>query len=282
MSNGEYLMNTAKPRLGIDIGGTNTKLAVLHPGGEILTAIYPSGKDPVSSVHALLDRFLEEHSLRASDLSRVVLTGQRATFIKEDLLGLPTSIADEIRSIGLGGLYLSGLEEALVVSMGTGTAYVLARKDGCEHIGGSSLGGGTITGLASRFLGVHSYDELVNLAVQGNWRKADLMIGDLQGGAGSNLDPDLTASNFGNIKSDAADCDIAAALFHLIFENTGVFSFFALHGSPVRNVVLTGALAENPLVQDSFDIFNRKTEIFNLRVMVPDRAAFAPVIGALL
>ena len=271
-----------KNRIGIDIGGTNTKLAVLMPEQAPITAIFPSGQGPVRSVHELLARFLYEQHLDAGDFSEIVLTGQRATFIRGELLGIPTRIADEIRSIGLGGLYLSGLSEALVVSMGTGTAYVLAQNGECRHIGGSSLGGGTITGMASRFLGVHDYKELCDMAVRGNWRKCDLMIGDLQGGTGSSLDGDLTASNFGQIKSDATDDDIAAALFHIVFENIGVFCHFALRDCPVRNVVLTGALSENPLIEDCFDIFNRKTEIFNLRVQVPPHSAFAPVIGALL
>ena len=274
--------NDMTPRIGIDIGGTNTKIVVLRRDEGPVTSLSPSGADPAASVRDLLTRFLWKHGLSAGSFSEIVLTGQRATFIRENLLGIPTRIADEIRSIGLGGLYLSGLDRALVVSMGTGTAYVLADGKICRHIGGSSLGGGTITGMASRFLGVTDYGELCAMAGRGNWRKADLMIGDLQGGSGSSLDGDLTASNFGKIKSDATDDDIAAALFHLVFENIGVFSFFALRDHPVRDVVLTGALAGHPLVPDCFDIFNTKTEIFNLRIIVPENAAFAPVIGALL
>lgn len=59
---------------------------------------------------------------------------------------------EEFQAIGYGGLKLSGLTDALVVSMGTGTAYVRAGKDGMKHIGGSGVGGGTLMGLASRLV----------------------------------------------------------------------------------------------------------------------------------
>ena len=38
-----------KNRIGIDIGGTNTKLAVLMPEQAPIMAIFPSGRDPVRS-----------------------------------------------------------------------------------------------------------------------------------------------------------------------------------------------------------------------------------------
>ena len=54
---------------------------------------------------------------------------------------------DEFHAIGKGGLFLTGLTRAIIVSMGTGTAFIIADQNGEKHIGGTGIGGGTLLGL---------------------------------------------------------------------------------------------------------------------------------------
>ena len=45
-------------------------------------------------------------------------------------------------------------KRAIIVSMGTGTAYVMADNDKAYHIGGTGAGGGTLLGLSNRMLNI--------------------------------------------------------------------------------------------------------------------------------
>ena len=276
--------------IGIDIGGSTTKVAAMDEAQTLLGTLQVSGSDPITTAYGALGHFLRKYGMRLDQVKKIALTGQRATFFHDDIYGIPTFHSDELLSVGRGGLHLAGLSRALVVSMGTGTAFVRSDRtiesesetDIFRHLGGSALGGGTLMGLAGRMLQVRNFDTLNQMAQRGDYRRADLMVSDLQDGDGAPLSGDLTASNFGKIRDDAGDDDIAAALFHLIYENTGVFSVFALSGDSIRDVVITGSLAELPQAKSAFDVFNRMPDIFRTRFILPDHAAYAPVIGALL
>ena len=271
-----------KLRVSIDIGGSTTKAAALTPEGKISSLLQIPSSDPVSSAYGILGRFLEEQHLSVEDIGEVILTGQRATFFHRDILGIPTRKADELQAIGRGGLRLSGLSEALVISMGTGTAYVRASlTNGCRHLGGSGVGGGTLTGLASRFFGIEHFEDLAAMAIDGDRSMADLLVSDLQDGA-AGLNGDLTAANFGNIKSGATDNDMAAALFNLLYENTGVTATFALLHDTTHDVVLTGSLALHPQCEKTFAVFNRMPDVFHTNFIIPPNASYATAIGALL
>ena len=76
-----------------------------------------------------------------------MLTGVRSSLISGNLCDIPTDRISEFEAIGCGGLYVLNLQEALVVSMGTGAAFVMADYNQRVHIGGSGLGGGTLCGL---------------------------------------------------------------------------------------------------------------------------------------
>ena len=72
--------------------------------------------------------------------------------------------------------------------------------------------------MAERFLGVTDIFALSEMALRGNKAMADLRIADVQEEDVPGLAADLTAANFGRIKSGASDADLAAALFNMIYE----------------------------------------------------------------
>ena len=96
------------------------------------------------------------------------------------------------------------------------------------------------------------------------------------------LAADLTAANFGRIKSGASDADPAAALFNMIYENVGVMASPALSQDTTRNVVLTGSLASLAPAAKTFDIFNRMHDVFGIDYIIPPHPSFATAVGALL
>ena len=140
--------------LGIDIGSSSTKAAALDEHGTLLGTLQVHADDPRTSAYGVLGRFLDEQGASFDDVEKIVLTGLGSTYFHENIFGIPTIHALELDAIGRGGLYLSGLDEALVVSLGTGSAFIRASKtNGFRHLGGSGVGGGTLVGMAERFLG---------------------------------------------------------------------------------------------------------------------------------
>ena len=117
-----------KLSLGIDIGSSSTKAAALDEHGTLLGTLQVHADDPRTSAYGVLGRFLNQQGASFGDVEKIVLTGLGSTYFHENIFGIPTIHALELDAIGRGGLYLSGLDEALVVSLGTGSAFIRASK----------------------------------------------------------------------------------------------------------------------------------------------------------
>jgi len=268
--------------LGIDVGGSTTKIVGLKKasGGlpeKRLGMLQVRAADQITSMYGAIGSFLRSQEVRLNDVSSVYLTGVGASFIDEDVYGIKTIRVDEFRAIGYGALKLTGLSEALVVSMGTGTAFVKAAGNEATHLGGSGVGGGTIIGLASQMLGKSDIDAILALADNGELKNIDLSVRDILGKEVPSLPANLTAANFGKIKSTATDSDIALGIINMVFEIVGMLAVFALKNDEIRDVVLTGTLATFPQVKTVFSGFKALT---GLNFIVPTEAVFATALGA--
>ena len=117
----------------------------------------------------------------------------------------------EFDALGTGGLYLTGLEETVVGSIGTGTVFVHAGPDGIQHIGGSAVGGGTLVGLSSRLFGIRDVEVIADMAEQGNLKNVDWGIAELSRDQMETLAGlcDPIFRNLGKMKSTATDEDVA-------------------------------------------------------------------------
>ena len=60
----------------------------------------------------------------------IAASGGGSRLISDEILGLPVKRVDEIKAIGLGGLFLAKKDRGLVVSAGTGTALAAAYEGG--------------------------------------------------------------------------------------------------------------------------------------------------------
>ena len=128
--------------LGIDIGGSTTKIVGLGTDGSVLSMLRVRAEDQVTSLYGALGNYLSSHQLTLSDVRRVVLTGVGASFVEGDIFGLPTCRVEEFSASGTGALSLSGQERAVVVTMGTGTAFLWAEQNGTvRHLCGSGKRG---------------------------------------------------------------------------------------------------------------------------------------------
>ena len=79
-----------KTILGIDIGGTTTKIVGLDHTGALLSTLRVQAEDPVTSLYGAFGSYLTQNRLRLADVSRVVLTGVGASFVEGDIYGLPS------------------------------------------------------------------------------------------------------------------------------------------------------------------------------------------------
>jgi len=262
--------------LGIDVGGSTTKI-VGFQDKKCLGMLQVRAADQVTSMYGAIGNFLSKHGLGPGDVAAIYLTGVGASLIEEQIYGIETHKVNEFRAIGYGALRLTGLDEALVVSMGTGTAFVRALKNETTHLGGSGVGGGTIIGLASQMLGKTDIDAILALAEEGNLRNVDLSVRDIMGAEVQSLPFDLTAANFGKIKSTASQSDIALGIINMVFETVGMLSVFALKNDSIKNVILTGTLATFPQAETVFSEFRKLT---GLNFVIPQDAVFATALGA--
>ena len=266
--------------LGIDIGGSTTKIVGLRPSGEPIAMHRVQAQDPITSLYGALGSFLFTNGLELGDVSRIALTGVGASYVEGDIYGIPTEQVEEFTAVGVGGLALSGVEKAVVVSMGTGTAFVWAQRGGeVRHLCGSGVGGGTLAGLCSRLCGTRKYQQSIKLAAEGDVTNVDLTVGDITRNSHPSLPLDITAANFGNVSDTASPSDFAAGVVNMVLQSIGTTAVMACRACGGDTVVLTGFMSKLPQAKECFDLFTR---LHGLRFIIPEDAAYATSIGAAL
>ncbi len=268
-----------KVYIGIDIGGSSTKIAGFNEENNLIGTLQVRAADQITSLYGALGHFLHKYSISIKNISKIILTGVGASFIKEDIYGIPTLKVPEFEAIGHGGLNISELKEAFIVSMGTGTAIVRATSNDVKHIGGSGIGGGTLSGLSSKLLRTNDILAVTKLAENGDLSNIDLSIQDIYRGNIPSLPPDLTASNFGKIKNNAADSDIALGLINMVLQTIGVLAVFACQNDTIKDIVLVGALSTLPQADP---LYESMSNIYGVRFIIPPKSVYATVIGAVI
>lgn len=266
--------------VGIDIGGSTTKICGFDEKKDLIHPLSTRADDPVSSIYGAFGKFTSLSGIALSDIERIMVTGVGSSYISENLYGIPTKLVREFDCIGLGGRFLASLEEAIVVSMGTGTAMVHAKGKKFDYLGGTGVGGGTLIGLSKAMLGISDVKTLSELAARGDLSRVNLNISDISRKEyGTTLTPDVTASNFGKLTDLATREDLALGIMNLVFETVGMMSVFAARQFDLRDVVLLGHLAEIPAGIETFRMLGK---MFDMNFIVPEKSQFGTVIGAAL
>ena len=235
--------------LGIDMGGSAVKLIAASVNNGTLDVLgrtsYPSGES-VERLENEARKLISELGLSEKDIVGAALTGVGASDVADNFLGAPVTRFSEFECFGRGGQYLSGHNKALVVSMGTGTAFVRADGDTYIHLGGSGVGGGALSGLSELITGVRRSSEINKMISAGSAARVDLTIGDICKGDVGGLSPDVTAANFGKKVMSTDKNDIAAGLANMVFQTAGVMAALACKNTDYEHVVFVGAMTEIP------------------------------------
>lgn len=267
--------------LGIDIGGSTTKIVGLDGEKRIIGMERVKADGPLTSLFGALGSFMTNNRLELRDIDRVVLTGVGASHVEGQIYGIPTIKVEEFTAVGTGGLALTGRKKAVVVSMGTGTAFIWADGEtgNMVHLGGSGVGGGTLAGLSSLLCGARQFEQIQKLSNSGDISKIDLNVGDITRQEYATLPLDITAANFGNVSDDASHSDLATGIVNMIFQSIGTTAVMACRAQKCDTVVLTGFMTVLDMCRPCFDLFTR---LHGITFLIPENATYATSIGAAL
>ena len=259
--------------IGFDKGSTATKIVGLEDENVVFSASFVSDD---TAAGELVLRTLSDCGYAASDAEKIAVTGVGAEKCDFSAANIPVVAIPEIEATGEGGMFLAGLDEGIVVSIGTGTSLALARDGKYSHIGGSGVGSGTLRGLSKYMFSSDDLGVLFRVGETGNRLKADLTIADLFSGTDT-LPPDLTASNLAKAADDATDADWAQAIINMVLEVAGSHAALACGGFGTKNVVITGGVAVTPIAKRVYDGFTR---LYHLNYIIPLYADCATAVGA--
>jgi type II pantothenate kinase len=259
-------LNTA----GIDLGGSLTKIA--H-GQKPELAIFPS-----LDLNAILSY------IKAKALTHLVLTGGGSVTQRAVFADFRVETADEFESIIRGTNYLLAQQGGAVfpyalVSIGTGTSISKVDRSGGQRITGTAVGGGTIVGLGSLLTGQADYADIIEKAARGDRSCVDVLVRDIYGGGLPGLSGDVTASNFGKVRSCQPE-DLSRALLQMVGEVLAVIASLTAMTMNAQEVVYIGAaLRENPILTE---VLESNTQLMGQRPRFVRHSEYAGALGALL
>ena len=262
--------------IGIDVGISTTKIIGIQEG-KVVSPIRITAVDPVTSLYGAFGKYLHENGIGLSDIEHIMLTGVGSAYIDKPVYGLPTTKVEEFLADGLGARHESGIKDAIVVSMGTGTSFVKCVGSEICHIGGIGAGGGTLQGLSRLLLNTGDIDQVCELARKGNLANINLLIGDISACPLPGLPMDATASLFGKAQSNATPEDIARGLINMVLQSIGSAAVLSAIGINIKDFILIGNLTLLPACKEIFPAIGG---LYGVRFHIPQHSEFCTAIGA--
>lgn len=255
--------------IGIDFGSSMTKFVISEKGTITHKSRIAHGEDYIAHLKGL----------HPENADKIIICGGGASFINEDILGIPTEHVEEFDALARGGHFLSGLDECLVAGLGTGTSFLYVNQEKAVHLGGSGIGGALLTTLAKNCCGYTDIEAFLALAAEGELSRADLQIRDISMTDIDNLYADATAANMAKLNADSRPCDYATGICNLVFQNIGVMAFLADGAYHTGHAVILGTLANCEVARRYFGMV---TDLFHIEFILPEDASFGCAIGAAL
>jgi len=290
--------------VGVDLGQSVTDAVLVGPGGSVTahSGFATRGREPGTALHDALAALGDAATGRAL----VGVSGGRSSSLGD---GGASPAARRIvtvtepEAIGRGGLALAGLEAALVVSCGTGTAMVSARAAAAghdaayAHVTGTPVGGGTLRALGGLLLGTRDAEAIATLAAAGDASRVDTTLADVLGEGLGSLPPTATAVSLGRLADDddpatararaAADlagvdrADLAAGLVTMVAQTIALVAVNAVRAERLPAVVMVGRVASLRPVRSMLEAVFRVYGLADA-LHVPSTGAAATALGAAL
>ena len=210
-------------------------------------------------------------------VDRIALTGVGVSYIEGNVMGLPTVKVEEFTALARGAKQNARVHNCLLVSVGTGTAFVRVSPVHTAHLGGSGMGGGMLKGMCRALCGTENMQEFYALAQKGDLTRGDLVLKDVTQGNISNLQPDTTVANLAKLDPQTSREDIAAGIYNLVFQSLGVMAAFATKGLLTRKIVMVGTITQYP---GAAAILDTVAKLHRVKFIIPEKAGFMTAMGA--
>ncbi|MCM3737876.1 type II pantothenate kinase [Bacillus cytotoxicus] len=265
--------------IGIDVGGTLTKIAYFDKDNEL-------------QLHKFCSDELEKVGdwINSNDLTNeICITGGKAEQLKKLILEKQhINYILEFDATCRGVNYLLhksnySFDNYVVTNIGTGTSIHIMHGNTYYRIGGTGIGGGTLKGLSTLLTGIENFDEIVKYSKLGSRTNLDIKVSDIYSEIKSPIAGDLTASNFGNAsisKGNNNISDLIATVQGLVGEVITTLSLQIAAAQSIDNIVYIGStLSNNETLKDiisGYTLQNNKNPIFF------KDPGFSGAIGALL
>jgi type II pantothenate kinase len=161
----------------IDFGTTNTDVVIHSDNSGLNFHTFETQNVNLE----FIDKIFKEISIDVSRIKSIAVTGGKSSNLENSYEEIPIEKINEIDAIALGAksLYEINEDSFVVVSAGTGTACVHSNGVTHSHLGGISVGGGTLQGLSNSILGTSTQSNIDKLSIKGNRKNVDLLIGDV-------------------------------------------------------------------------------------------------------
>ena len=273
--------------LGIDFGISKTKVVSKKINKPVSSLLVPYKlfcetyqTSRIGELEPFVFDVIEKHSKSNLSFKKIGVTGGKHTTLPDEINNIKIIKKNEIDAIADGAKKVSGKSaNFLVLSCGSGTAFV-AVKDGKNiHLGGTGLGGGTILGLSSLIINEDDPEKINTLSILGS-NKADLILKDVISGPIGNLPEDATAVHFGNLKElqKLSDSDLSKSIINLVAINISRLASATAISAGLNKLVIIGGTSH-------FDLFieqlTKWVKLSGLEVEVLENSEFVTSIGVL-
>ncbi|GLC86915.1 type II pantothenate kinase [Lysinibacillus piscis] len=266
--------------IGIDAGGTLTKVAYFNEQNELVLETFQSS-DLLSVKNWITNQ---------PNIQDIGVTGGRTEQLLEVIQAMKSvHYIVEFEATLKGVHFLLDKEgyafgRSIVTNIGTGTSIHYMEGNTHSRVGGTGIGGGTLIGLSALTTGVTDYHDIREMARNGNRSMIDLLVKDIYQGMNTPIDGQLTASNFGKVgitKSVEHPAeDIIATVQGLVGEVITTLSIQYAEEKNVEHIVYIGStLSNNEHLATVIANYTRRKN--HTPVLVNDHG-FSGAIGALL
>ncbi len=266
--------------IGIDVGGTLTKVAFFDQNHQLNLLHFPS-----SDLH-----IVSEWITSYKEDIQIGLTGGRAeqlkTFLRSHenlhyLVEFDATIAGVNYQLKKDNHQFT---EAVITNIGTGTSIHSLKGADHERIAGTGIGGGTLLGMSALMTGIHQFDEIVKFSAAGSRSEVDMLVSDIYFGNKTPIDGGLTASNFGDAGlrplMERSKEDVLATVQGLVGEVISTLSIQCAFAEEVEHIVYIGStLAYNEPLQKIIGNYTKRKN--RTPVFLRDNG-YSGAIGALL
>ena len=263
-------------KIAVDFGITNTDIAI-HDNNELIFHTFITEK--VDTAYIL--NILSELNLDEKKITHIAVTGGKSSDLENSINTIPIIKLNEIQAIGYGvkELYKINDPKFLAVSTGTGTACVASIDGKFNHLGGISVGGGTLQGLSNLITGINNPNEIEKLSKIGNKKNLDALIGEVVNNIGS-LHPEITASNFCKARKNTNFSieDTTSSISNMVGEVIGTIAYLNALLIGVDNVYFIGRVSVMNSVRNGIE---KRLNLAGVTGNYKDNQEFGNAIGAI-